>query len=362
MNDPTDRRAKNKSALVNAGFTVAPQDTLRSANERIAQNGRDLVVVIGRDQEILGTLTDGAIRRAVLAGTGLDATVDQVMAAQPLTVSHRTAKKEVLTLLQAHRVRSVPVATSGSLVGIRSLDELGLRVAGAPIAVVMVGGAGERLRPLTDKVPKPLLKIGGSSIVERLIEGIARAGVREVYLTLNYKADMFEERLGTGEQLGVALHYVRERTAMGTAGALSLLPRVEGPILVVNGDLVTTADFRSLLDFHWHHEGSITVAGVEHLSPIPYGILSVVQHHVLAIEEKPHRRDLVAAGIYVLDPAVIRFVPVGVASGMPELIGRAVTEGLPVHVFPLLEEWFDIGSPEDFERVLMHFAVADGEI
>jgi NDP-sugar pyrophosphorylase family protein len=224
----------------------------------------------------------------------------------------------------------------------------------------MVGGQGQRLRPLTDKVPKPLLKIGGLSIVERLIQSMAHAGVRDVYLTLNYKADMFEERLRTGKHLGVSLHYLRERTAMGTAGALSLLPdNLHGPVVVTNGDLVTTIDFRNLLDFHWHHEGAITVAGVEHLSPIPYGVLRHVEHHLLGIEEKPKRTDLVAAGIYVLEPPVLRFVPRDAASGMPDLIARTVAEGLPVHVFPILEQWFDIGSPEDFERVLLHFAVGE---
>jgi NDP-sugar pyrophosphorylase family protein len=150
---------------------------------------------------------------------------------------------------------------------------------------------------------------------------------------------------------------------MGTAGALSLLPDdITGPIVVANGDLVTTIDFRSLLDFHWHQEGAITVTGVEHLSPIPYGVLRHVEHHLLGIDEKPQRRDLVAAGIYVVEPPLLRFVPRDAASGMPDLIARAVAEGLPVHVFPILERWFDIGSPEEFERVLLQFAVGeDGE-
>ena len=342
------------------GLTVKRTDTLRTAHERMRANGRGLVAVVGRGDALLGTVTDGALRRAVLAGATLDAGVERAMSAQPLTASRRATKKELLALLRTHRLRSVPIVSEGRLVGVRSLDELGGTGTRPPVAVVMVGGKGERLRPLTDKMPKPLLKIGGLSIVERLIEGMAHAGVRDVYLTLNYKADVFEERLGTGKHLGVTLHYVRERTAMGTAGALSLLPDdLEGPVVVANGDLVTTIDFRSLLDFHWHHEGSITVTGVEHLSPIPYGVLRFVEHHLLGIDEKPQRHDLVAAGIYVVEAPVLRFVPGDTPSGMPDLIARAVAEGLPNHVFPILERWFDIGSPEEFERVLLHFAVGE---
>jgi dTDP-glucose pyrophosphorylase len=348
---------------VDAGLTVKPADTLRTAHERMRDNGRGMVAVVGRGGALLGTVTDGAVRRATLSGASLDAGVDRAMSAQPLTASKRATKKELLALLRTHRLRSIPIVADGRLVAVRSLDELGGTGTPPPVAVVMVGGKGERLRPLTDKMPKPLLKIGGLSIVERLIESMASAGVRDVYLTLNYKADVFEERLGTGEHLGVALHYVRERTAMGTAGALSLLPDdLEGPVLVANGDLVTTIDFRSLIDFHWHHEGAITVTGVEHLSPIPYGVLRFVEHHLLGIDEKPQRRDLVAAGIYVVEAPVLRFVPGDAPSGMPDLIARAVGEGLPTHVFPILERWFDIGSPEEFERVLLHFAVgADSE-
>jgi NDP-sugar pyrophosphorylase family protein len=209
-------------------------------------------------------------------------------------------------------------------------------------------------------VPKPLLKIGGLSIVERLILAATNAGVREVYLTLNYKADMFEERLGTGEQLGVSLHYIREVDPMGTAGALSLLPEnLSGPLLVMNGDLVTTLEFGRLLDFHWHHQGVITVAGVEHRSPIPYGVLRAIGHRLVGIDEKPERRDLVAAGIYALDSSVLRFVNRDEPSGMPDLIDSAVNEGLPVNVFPILERWFDIGSREEFDRVLVHFALGE---
>nr|MBA3304224.1 NTP transferase domain-containing protein [Acidimicrobiia bacterium] len=250
----------------------------------------------------------------------------------------------------------------GRLAGVRTVGEFPAARPAPPVAVVMVGGRGERLRPLTDKLPKPLLRIGGTSIVERIVGALGQAGIEEVWLSVNYLAEEFEARLGDGSALGVHLHYLHEEEVLGTAGGLSLLPeRPVGPVLVTNGDLVTTVDFAALVDFHWHHQGAVTVTAVEHLTAVPYGVLRTAEHHLLAIDEKPARRDLINAGMYVLEPEVLRFVSPGVEVGMPELIAAVIAEGLPVHAFPVLERWFDIGSPEEFEKVLLAFATGEEE-
>jgi NDP-sugar pyrophosphorylase family protein len=193
-----------------------------------------------------------------------------------------------------------------------------------------------------------------------MIAALVAAGVRDVYLAVNYKAEVFEQRLGSGERLGVRLHYIREEQAMGTAGALSLLPMLgPGPILVVNGDILTTLALARMFDFHWRHSGAVTLAGVEYLSHIPYGVLRSVEHHLLAIDEKPVRRDLCSAGMYVLEPNVLRFLAPGQPRDIPDLIADVLAEGLPVHVFPILEEWYDIGGTTEFERVLVQFATGE---
>jgi len=342
-----------------APFLVKPGTSLGDAMARITANGKGLVVVARGGGKVAGTVTDGQIRRAVLAGHGLDDPVSEVMSVRPVTVAPRAPSKAVRELLLAQRLRAVPVVDKGKLAGVRSLDDVKASPP-APVAVVMVGGRGERLRPYTDKVPKPLLKVGGVPIVERIIRSLAAAGVEQVYLAVNYKSEAFEEHLGDGRRLGVRLTYVRERKVLGTAGALSLLPDVpDVPVLVTNGDLVTTIDFRSLFDFHWHHAGAITVTGAEHHTYVPYGVLRTAEHHLLGIEEKPTRLDFVSAGMYVLQPELLRFVPPDTEMGMPDLIAHALTEGLPVHVFPMIEGWFDIGSPEEFERVLLAFATGE---
>jgi NDP-sugar pyrophosphorylase family protein len=229
-----------------------------------------------------------------------------------------------------------------------------------PVAVIMAGGRGQRLRPLTDKVPKPLLKVGRSSIIERIITALAAAGIHDVFLSVNYKAEEFERRLGDGSELGVALHYVRERTAMGTAGALSLLPtRPAGPVLVTNGDILTRLEFARLLDDHRDHGAAATVGAVEHVSTIPYGVLRTDGDRLVGLEEKPEIRVLCNAGFYVLEPAVLDLLTAGEALDMPALLQRALDGDLPVHVFPVVERWFDIGSPEDFQHVLLEFATGE---
>ena len=352
------------SSLVEAtsdmgSFRLRPEDTAADALLRIRENGSGLGVVVDGSDRVLGTVSDGDIRRAVLAGRSVETEVAALMATRPVTVGQMTPDAEVLELMRSHRLRSVALVEGGELVGVRLLE--GVPDGRLPrTAVIMAGGRGSRLRPVTDKVPKPLLKVGSKSIVERLIGGLAAAGVEEVFLAVNYLAELFEQRLGSGDDLGVTIHYLLEEHPMGTAGALSLLPPGDhGPILVANGDIVTTVDFGRLFDFHWRHQGAITVAGVEYCSPIPYGVLRNVDHHLLAIDEKPERRDFCSAGIYVLEPEVLRLLPPKEALGMPQLIAEVIDEGRAVHVFPILEAWYDIGETAQFERVLVRFATGD---
>lgn len=342
-----------------ARFRMGPEQTAADALRRFAENGRGLVVVVDGAGRVVGTVTDAEIRRAVLAGHGMDTEISALMSTRPLTVGALTPDADVASVLTTRRIRAVAVVEGGELVGVKSLTHLpeGDR---PRTAVIMAGGRGSRLRPVTDKVPKPLLKVGSKSIVERLIAGLCAAGIEEVFLAVNYLAELFEQRLGTGDDLGVAVRYLREEHAMGTAGALSLLPPGDyGPILVVNGDILTTVDLSRLFDFHWRNQGAITVAGVDYRSPIPYGVLRNVEHHLLAIEEKPERRDFCSAGIYVLRPDVLRLLPPEEALGMPELIAEVLAEGGAVHVFPIVEAWYDIGETAQFERVLVRFATGD---
>ena len=340
--------------------TLRADQSLHDAFRAAGASGDRLAVIVDGEGRVTATVTDGDIRRAVLAGRALDAPLSQVVSA-PLLLSADDPDDAVRDLfLRSGRSAIAVVDSDRRLVGVRRLADVAPELAVGPVGVLMVGGRGERLRPLTDKMPKPLLKIGGAAIVERLIGSMRSAGVSDVYLTVNYMAEQFEERLGDGSGLGVHLHYVREEQPLDTAGALSLLPSQGGrPLLVSNGDLVTTIDFGAMLDFHRFHRSAITVAGVEYAATVPYGVLRTAEHHLLHIDEKPTSRQLVSGGIYVLSPDVLRFVPHDRPFKMPDLIDCALRDGLGVNVFPVLERWSDIGSKEEFERVLFEFAVEE---
>lgn len=318
-------------------------------------------IVEDAEGRYLGSVSDFDIRHAVLRRCSLSSPVREIMSQRGPVARAGDSDAQVREILESRRVRAVPMLDEeGRVAGIRTLDEFPGAAPAAPIAVIMAGGRGQRLRPLTDKVPKPLLRVGSSSIIERIIKHLGAAGVADVHLAVNYKAEIFHERLGKGEALGVNLHYIHEQTELGTAGALSLIETApDGPIIVTNGDLVSTVDFGRLVDFHRRHGGAVTVGGVDYVSHVPYGILDIVNHHLLSIQEKPERRELCNAGIYVIEPHVLGYLTPGAHMNMPDLIADVLADGASVNVFPIYEKWFDIGSPAEFERILIQFATGE---
>jgi NDP-sugar pyrophosphorylase family protein len=239
-------------------------------------------------------------------------------------------------------------------------DEVATAVTEPVTAVVLAGGEGQRLRPLTDRVPKPLLQVGRTTILERVLERLRDSGVTDIWLAVNYKADMIEERVGDGSAYGVKVRYLHEHTPLHTAGPLSLLPeRPTGPVIVTNADQVTSLDFMRMVEWHRAEGAALTVGSMEHTVQVPYGVLEVDGSRFVGIAEKPELRTRCNAGIYVLESAVIDLVPPDTHFGMDRLLAATVDAGLPVSVFPILEQWIDIGTPEELEKALLWFATGE---
>jgi dTDP-glucose pyrophosphorylase len=323
------------------------------------QNGAGLAVVTDHSGAIVGTVVDGDIRRAVLAGTDLSVPVTELMGDDPVLVSPATPDSEVRALLERRRLPAAAVVDGGEVVGLRRLADVG-GARPAVSAVILAGGRGQRLRPLTDKVPKPLLTVGRTTIVERLLEALRDAGVVEVYLSVNYKAEVFEERLGKGEAYGVHLRYLREHKELHTAGPLSLLPEPPaGPVLVMNADQVTALAFARLVDFHHQQGASITVGAFDHEVQIPYGVLRLDGARVSGIDEKPTLHQQCNAGIYAVNPEVVAMVPRNTFFGMPDLVGAALAAERAVAAFPIVEKFIDIGTLDELEAALVYFATGE---
>jgi dTDP-glucose pyrophosphorylase len=334
-------------------FVVGPEDPLDEALDRLRSNHTGVAVVTSDDGRVVGTITDADIRRAMLVKRS--ETVADIMSRNPVIASPDSDDERLLDLMTLHRVRAVPIVENNKLVDMRTLDNV-VEEEVMPVTVIMAGGQGLRLRPITEEVPKPLVEVGEKPIIELVIAPLVKAGIKELTLAVNYKAEMIEQALGDGSSLGVKLHYMREEKRMGTAGALSLLPQEpDRPICIANADIVTTLNFARLFDYHWHHRAAITVAATSFVSTIPYGVLRTAAHYLVHVEEKPQETALVSGGVYVLDPEVLRFIKGRAPLDMPDLVADVLAEGLPVCVFPILEKWFDVGRHEDLERARHEF-------
>jgi NDP-sugar pyrophosphorylase family protein len=225
-------------------------------------------------------------------------------------------------------------------------------------AVVMAGGKGTRLRSVTGGLPKPLLTLGHSTILERILANLAASGVSDAWLAVNYKADLFKRRIGDGSALGLSVQYVRESTPLGNAGALSLLPAKGAPyVFITNADLITGIDYGRMVDFHRAHDGPVTMAAANFTTKLKYGVVHATDEGVLdGFEEKPELNFLCNAGMYVVDRKVLKLIPKNKFFQMPDLLDAVRRRGEDVSVFPMYEKWVDAGSPEEFQEVLLEFA------
>jgi len=290
--------------------------SLRDAVNAIERSKMTIAVVVDLDNRILGTVSNGDIRRAILRGLTLQECVDKVMNRTPVIASEATPDVGLRELIDWHELEAIPVVgKDGRLRRVVHITDLtGHRRAdgaeGFSAAVIMAGGRGKRLYPMTEYVPKPMLEVGGTPLIERQIRYLASAGVRQVYVAVNYLSDVIEQHLSFDERYGLKIDYLRELTELGTAGALSLIDReLREPMLVVNGHVVTTSEFGNFLRYHNSHHADNTMGAIMYHINIPFGVLRIEGADVRVVEEKPSQRFLCNAGIYVLEPAVLGLIP-----------------------------------------------------
>lgn len=331
---------------------VSPETLLGDAIAKVDASGLQVALVLAPDDSLLGILTDGNIRRAILAGKGLQVPVSEVMSPQPTAVPASMARDEMLALMRLKVFHHLPlVDEAGRVVGLVTVDDLVGAAERPNWVVLMAGGLGTRLQPLTDECPKPLLSVGGKPILETIIESFAEQGFKRIFLAVNYKAEMIRDHFGAGDRWGVQVEYLHESTRLGTAGALSLLPkRPTAPVVVMNGDLLTRPNFDNLLQFHHAQGAAATMAVREYGFQVPYGVVRLDGARIEAIEEKPVQRFFVNAGIYVLSPEALDHLPTETFFDMPTLFEHLIVAGKTTAAYPLREYWIDIGRMEELER------------
>lgn len=328
-----------------------PGNTVKEAMAIIDRGSVQFAVVVDDDLKLLGVLTDGDIRRGLLRGLGLESSIESLINKHPVVANINDTKERILELANEKKLHQIPIISNGKLIGIQDIREF-LAPKNKPNKVIlMVGGLGTRLRPLTNDVPKPMLDVGNKPILHTIVENFAKYGYTDIIMCVNYKSEIIKEYFGNGDKFGVKIEYVLESKRMGTAGALSLLKeRPKDDFFVMNGDLLTNVNFEYLHEYHKDSNALASICIRKYEMQVPYGVVNVRANKVTSIEEKPTQSFFVSAGIYMFSPIVLDFIPKGVFYDMPTLFSKLLKHDFPIHPFPIREYWLDIGRMDEYRR------------
>jgi dTDP-glucose pyrophosphorylase len=336
---------------------VGPNNSLREVLEIIDSTGSQLAVIVDEQRRLLGTLSDGDARRALLSGLSMDDRVFRVMHTQPTTVSPADTPFEVLATMRRTGLHQLPIINEQrEVVGLALISDY-LRVPHRDNwVIIMAGGPGSRLQELTRETPKPMLKVGSRPLLETIICSYADQGFHRFYLAVNYKAEQIESHFHDGHKFGVHIRYLREERRLGTAGALSLLPqRPTHPMIVANADVLTKENFGHMVDHHCSSGAHVTMAVRHYDMQVPFGVVNISDGNIKSIEEKPIQRFIVSAGICVLSPEVLDLVPNSQYFDMPDLFAAALAAKLRSRTHHVEGYWMDIGRLPDYEQANVEF-------
>jgi dTDP-glucose pyrophosphorylase len=331
---------------------ISPTLTLRDALQTINDVGCQMALVVDCERRLLGTLSDGDVRRALLRGVTLETSVSEAMHTTPTVMHNHDDRETRLGLIKRLGLHQLPIVNNhGHVVGLEIVDDyLQIPIRDESV-VIMAGGLGSRLSELTRDTPKPMLNVGSRPILETIVRSFSEQGFRRFYLAVNYKADQIENHFGDGSRFDIEVNYLREQQRMGTAGALSLLPpELEHPVVVTNADLLTKADYASMIESHLATSADATMGVRKYEIQVPFGVVQEQDGRISSIFEKPVKQFMVSAGIYVLSPSVLNLVPRDQFFDMPTLFESITEKGLVARSHHIDGYWLDIGQPSDFER------------
>jgi dTDP-glucose pyrophosphorylase/CBS domain-containing protein len=336
---------------------IKPDVTIRKALQIIDEGAMRLAIVVDDQDRLIGTLSDGDIRRGLLRGLGMEDLIEGIYNQHPTVCKLNDPKDLIIQTAISKRIYQIPLIDDhGRVVKLAEIDHLIKKEKLPNPVVIMAGGEGRRLRPLTEHTPKPMLKVGGKPILETLITRLHQQGFSDFYISVNYMAEQIINYFGDGHNLGVTIKYLEETEPMGTAGALSLIQELPDlPLLVMNGDILTNVNFENLIDFHNRAKAEATMCIREYGLEVPYGVVRLNQNNIIAIEEKPVQQFFVNAGIYVLNPRVINEMNKGSKIDMTSIFENLVKEKMETVSFPIREFWMDIGKLEDYNRANNEF-------
>lgn len=341
-------------------ITLVIGSLLRDVVATIDRSVIKIVLVIDDSGTLVGSITDGDVRRGLLRGYTLDSAAQDIMHKDPYMLPVHSTRQQLLEIMEAKDIRHIPLVNPDrTIVGLATRDGLLGHVHNLhsnPI-VIMAGGKGQRLMPLTTTIPKPMVEISGRPMLEWIIHRFVNQGFNEFYITVNHLGHVIEHYFGNGHSHGCRIHYLREQQPLGTAGSLSLLKKqLKEPFIVINGDIMVSIDFASIIEYHKTSRASATLCVRSYRMEVPYGVVEIKDGMLKAIVEKPIHENLISAGIYVMEPDILQGIPDDTAIDMPNLLLSLVQKNKKVAVFPMREDWLDIGRHDDLELAKRNLA------
>jgi dTDP-glucose pyrophosphorylase len=331
-------------------------DTIQTAImvlDEVSAESLRIVVIVDENERLIGTVTDGDIRRGLIKRFSMDTAITKIMSTNPIVAFESDDKQQIFSKMKELDVFSIPIIDSDrKIVGIETLTNLLEKNKYDNPVLLMAGGFGERLKPLTEHLPKPLLKLGGKPILEHILEQFIASGFHDFYISIYYKAEIVKKHFGDGGNWNVSIKYIHEEEPLGTAGALGLLPSnlPKLPILVMNGDLLTKIDFNKLLNFHFETGDEATMCVRDYDFQVPYGVIKADGNHIVSIQEKPIQNYFINAGVYVLNQSILDIIDGVNYLDMPQLLEKIIKANGQVNMFPVHEYWLDIGQIEQFDK------------
>ena len=343
--------------------TLNTSTSIKKAMEIIDTSEIKIALVVDDSKRLIGTITDGDIRRAILKGIALSDSVKDTMNRNFIYAEVGESREKILQLAKLNQIHQVPIVDKDFiLVGIEDTSSQLTPSKRLNKVVLMVGGLGTRLRPLTNETPKPLLKVRNKPILEIILERFVKHGFNDFIFSVNYKAEMIEEYFGDGKRFGVNIQYVHDQGRMGTAGSLSFIKKqLTEDFIVMNGDLLTNINFENLSDFHFDRNSKATMCVREYDFQVPYGVVNVQEQNIVSVEEKPVHKFFVNAGIYMLNPSVLKHIPENSFFDMPTLFDILIRAKEKILPFPIREYWLDIGGIEEYNKASSEYSKSFGK-
>lgn len=335
-------------------YQIPSGASILDAMIKLTADGIDILLVVDGAHRVLGLITDGDLRRGIVGGEGLESPVTNVMSRKFLAAKDDDNRAYALDMMIAQKIRHLPIiGDDGKLKGIHFLSHLVGHKNRPNTAVIMAGGRGVRLRPITENCPKPMIRVAGRPILERLVLHLVSHGITHIYLAINYMGEMIEDYFGDGGKHGCKISYLREQEMLGSGGALSLIPdRPEVPFFVINGDLVTDLDVGAMLDLHDRKQAMATIASKQVFSKISYGVIEKQNDILTEIIEKPTLQHEINIGCYVLSPECLDYIPSNAQFPITDLFTHLQKEKKIVCVYETQEDWIDVGQPEDLKKAM----------